>query len=241
RHADGLCAPTRAALACLRARIHRMPGAVIPAAYEASLDSPVPPYRGDIPAARGPALVWGGTLGPEQGIDLLLNALPRVTMFHPGLTLHLAATGIIPPELRELVRARRLDAHVSFAEHVPVPELALHLARADLAVFPRLRSRHADLYSPFVVLEALAHGVPVAASNVGGHRDLIEHGRTGILFEAGSSTALGDTLLALLSERGCLTPLGHAARSWVTMHRHWQASAACYVPVYTRLLGRRRI
>jgi glycosyltransferase involved in cell wall biosynthesis len=80
----------------------------------------------------------------------------------------------------------------------------------------------------------------VVASNVGAHRELVEDGRTGILFEAGNPDALAGAVAALLARPASWDPMRSAARWFVEFHRTWEVSVGRYAPVYQRLLERRR-
>ncbi|MEP6558893.1 MAG: glycosyltransferase, partial [Burkholderiales bacterium] len=78
----------------------------------------------------------------------------------------------------------------------------------------------------------------VVASDVGGHRELIRHGETGLLFQAGSSDSLADQLTALLSEPARWPALRQAGRRFVEAERNWRDSVARYERPYAAALGR---
>lgn len=180
----------------------------------------------------GPVIGYIGAFHHEQGLALLLAALPSLLRAHPGLQLLLAGAGPAEAELR--ARATPLGAAVVFAGALPHERIGQLHAVLDLLVYPRLPP--AELVSPHKLLEALARGALVAASNIGPHRELIAHGRNGVLFEAGSTSALADALLALLAEPGCWDALRERARSFAVAERSWAAIAARYAPLYTRLV-----
>jgi glycosyltransferase involved in cell wall biosynthesis len=93
------------------------------------------------------------------------------------------------------------------------------------------------LVTPLKPLEAMAQGRLLAASDVGGHLELIRGGETGILFKAGDPGALADAVLDLLSQPLKWPSLRAAARNFVEMERNWRASVARYQPIYERLIG----
>jgi glycosyltransferase involved in cell wall biosynthesis len=68
----------------------------------------------------------------------------------------------------------------------------------DLFVFPRRRVRLTDLVTPLKPLEAMAQSKPVTASDVGGHRELLQHGETGYLFPPDDALALAECLRTLI-------------------------------------------
>jgi len=75
----------------------------------------------------------------------------------------------------------------------------------------------------------------VVASDVGGHKELIEDGVTGELFPAGDASALAKTVLSLLDNRDKWEQRRDIARRFVEQERNWQTSVARYAPVYERV------
>ncbi len=98
----------------------------------------------------------------------------------------------------------------------------------DVLIYPRLKMRLTDLVTPLKPLEAMAQGRLLAASDVGGHRELIEDGKTGILFEAGNPQALAAKVLGLLNSPERWSALRQAARNFVETERNWKKSVARY-------------
>jgi glycosyltransferase involved in cell wall biosynthesis len=94
-----------------------------------------------------------------------------------------------------------------------------------------------ELVTPLKPLEAMAQGRLLVASDVGGHQELIRHGETGLLFKAGSATALAEAVNQLLQQRERWPQLRAAGRAFVERERNWTASAAHYAPVFQRLAG----
>src|SRR5690606_18711012 len=89
-----------------------------------------------------------------------------------------------------------------------------------------------ELVTPLKPLEAMAMGKAVLASDVGGHRELIRHGETGILFKAGDEGALAGELLRLLSDRQLREGLQSRGRAWVGEHHSWEKTTGVYRTVY---------
>lgn len=202
--------------------------------HAAPRERPDPAFARSLGLGSGPVIGYIGPLHEDEGLALLMAAMPSLLRAHPGLQLLLAGAGPAEPALR--TRAAALGAAVVFAGRVPRERIGKLHALLDLLVYPRLALPLAELVSPHKPLEALAHGALVAASNVGGHRELIEHGKNGVLFEAGSTSALADAVLALLAEPACWAPLRERARRFAVAERSWAAIAARYAPIYTRLI-----
>ncbi|MGD9602584.1 MAG: glycosyltransferase, partial [Gammaproteobacteria bacterium] len=109
----------------------------------------------------------------------------------------------------------------------------------DCLVYARHPMRLTELVTPLKPLEAMAQGRNFIASDIGGHRELIRHGDTGILFEAGSAPALAEAALDLLHDAGKQGALREAGRRFVESERTWQRSVARYRDVYAAAIARR--
>ena len=81
----------------------------------------------------------------------------------------------------------------------------------------------------------LAQGRLLVASDVGGHKELIRDGETGVLFHAGDATSLGNAIVHLLAHREEWPRLREQGRRFVERERNWAASVALYRDVFGRL------
>jgi glycosyltransferase involved in cell wall biosynthesis len=124
---------------------------------------------------------------------------------------------------------------VVFTGRVPHQEVQRYYDLVDVLAYPRHSMRLTELVTPLKPLEAMAQGRLLVASNVGGHKELIRHGQTGLLFQAGDADALADALAAALANPEQAAAIRLAGRAFVEKERNWRASVAHYVPAYTRL------
>ena len=99
--------------------------------------------------------------------------------------------------------------------------------------------RLTELVTPLKPLEAMAQGRLIVASDVGGHRELIEHGKTGMLFQAGDADALADQVIGLVRQVQTWPSLRAQARAYVERERNWRGSVARYRDIYQRLAAPR--
>lgn len=157
----------------------------------------------------------------------------------PALRLLLAGGGPQEAALHALAVELGIAGQVVFAGRVPHEQVAQYYQLIDVLVYPRLPMRLTELVTPLKPLEAMAQGRLVAASDVGGHRELIRHGRTGVLFRPDDADALASTVLALLREPASWPLLRRQARDYVEQERSWAGSVARYAPVYQRLAAAR--
>jgi PEP-CTERM/exosortase A-associated glycosyltransferase len=186
--------------------------------------------------AGHPVAGFIGSFYAYEGLELLLQALPQMQQRMPELRLLLVGGGPQEEQLKELAADLGIGDSVVFAGRVPHQQIAQYYALIDVLVYPRRQMRLTDLVTPLKPLEAMAQGRLVAASDVGGHRELIKDGKTGILFKADNVDALAAALLALLHHPETWPALRQAARAFVERDRNWSASVARYAKVYAGLL-----
>jgi PEP-CTERM/exosortase A-associated glycosyltransferase len=178
-----------------------------------------------------------GSFYGYEGLHVLIDALPIMLRTDPSVRVLLVGGGEQEEALRAQARALGVAQYVVFAGRVPHAEVAKYYDLVDVLVYPRLKMRLTDLVTPSKPLEAMAQGRVLAASDVGGHRELIEDGRTGILFEAGSANALAQSVGRLLASPELWPALRAQARQFVEAQRTWGASVDRYRPVYRALGG----
>lgn len=202
------------------------------------------------PAARNTALATklglgtGSVIGfigsfyPYEGLDDLIAALPALRERHPDTKLLLVGGGPEDTALRAQAAALSAGDAIIFTGRVPHNEVADYYALIDVLAFPRKASRLTDLVTPLKPLEAMAQGRIVAASDVGGHRELIEDAKTGVLFPADDPAGTARALADILDDRDAWAAMRESARTYVETERDWSINSRRYLAVYHRLLGR---
>jgi glycosyltransferase involved in cell wall biosynthesis len=120
---------------------------------------------------------------------------------------------------------------------VPHQEVERYYSLIDVLAYPRKAMRLTELVTPLKPLEAMAQGRLVAASDIGGHRELIEDGVTGTLFAPDDPAALAQSIAGLLADRGGWDERRAVARRYVEEQRNWSSNIRHYEPVYQRLLS----
>jgi glycosyltransferase involved in cell wall biosynthesis len=146
----------------------------------------------------GQHLLCAARLVEPKGVDLAIEAARRV-----GLPLRIAGDGPERPRLE--AQARGLD--VTFLGQLSRAALREELRQARVVLVP---SRWPENL-PYAIIEAQALGRAVVASDLGGARELIEHGRSGLLVPAGEPLALAQAIGELMSSPGRCRALGRAA------------------------------
>ena len=199
------------------------------------------PRNGELAArlgvSDGPVIGFIGSFYPYEGLDDLIAALPLLRGRHPEAKLLLVGGGPEDDALRAQAAASPASDSIMFTGRVPHDEVADYYALIDVLAFPRKRSRLTDLVTPLKPLEAMAQGRIVAASDVGGHRELIEHGETGVLFPADDPAGTARALADMLDDRDAWPAMRDRARAFIAAERDWQINSRRYQSVYHRLLG----
>ncbi len=126
---------------------------------------------------------------------------------------------------------------IHFIGRVPHHEVERYYSLIDVLVYPRKRMRLTDLVTPLKPLEAMAQMRLVAASNVGGHRELIKDGVTGTLFAPDDPKELARAVSELFADRHMWEERRKTARKFVEQDRNWSSNISRYEPVYRKLTG----
>lgn len=180
-----------------------------------------------------------GSFYAYEGLDLLLAALPHMLARVQDVRVLLVGGGPQEDNLRQQARLLGIADKVVFAGRVPHEQVNRYYDLVDVLVYPRHSMRLTELVTPLKPLEAMAQGRLFVASDVGGHKELIRDGETGILFKAEDPQSLADKVLSLLNATERWTALRLAGRQYVENERNWRTSVARYQGVYEKVLGKK--
>ncbi|TQE99640.1 MAG: glycosyltransferase, exosortase A system-associated [Spiribacter salinus] len=216
-------------------RVTVIPNAVDPQRFATDLPRDTA-LANELGLGKGPVLGFIGSFYGYEGLDLLIDALPMIREAHPDARVLLVGGGPQAENLREQASRFGLPADaVVFTGRVPHEDITRYYGLVDVLVYPRRSMRLTELVTPLKPLEAMAQRRLVAASDIGGHRELIEDGRTGVLFRAGDATALARSVGELLSAQGRWPALRDEGRRFVERERSWAASVSRYSEVYSAI------
>jgi len=169
-------------------------------------------------------------LSKQKGIKYLLHAAKRVIKQFPGVTFIIAGKGPLASQLKELsIKLGISDKVKLLGFRNDIPEL---LSVIDIFVLPSLWEG-----MPNVVLEAMAAGKPVIATDTGGSKDLIDSNINGVLVEPGNSEALAEAILKLLGNPAQRQRLGESARKTVKERFPIDKMVSKTEQIYTQLLN----
>ena len=188
----------------------------------------------------GPVIGFLGSFYPYEGLDDLIAAMPLILESQPDARLLLVGGGPADAALRAQAAASSAAHAIRFIGRVPHHEVDRYYSLVDVVCYPRKAMRLTDLVTPLKPLEAMAQGKLVAASSVGGHRELIEDGMTGTLFPPDDPAGLAAAMAGLLDQRALWDARRTVARAFVERAHDWSRNAARYDSVYQTLLTRKQ-
>jgi len=184
----------------------------------------------------GPVIGFIGSFYDYEGLDDLIAAMPALVARHGDARLLLVGGGPMADALRSQAAASPVAGAIHFVGRVPHDQVERYYSLCDIMAYPRKASRLTELVTPLKPLEAMAQGKLVAASDIGGHRELMADGETGVLFRPDDPEACALSLADLFGQRARWAPLRERARAHVATGHDWALNARRYLDVYQALL-----
>lgn len=151
----------------------------------------------------GQRLLFVGRLAEEKGLNVLVAAVAELAADRPGLALDVVGDGPERERVSDEIRRRGLDDVVTLHGHRTPARVADLVAATNVFVLPSFAEG-----VPVSLMEAMAAGVPVVATAVGGVGELVEHGRSGLVTRPGDVAALRDAIAVLLDDPALRAAMG---------------------------------
>lgn len=168
--------------------------------------------RAELGLGEEPTLVSVGRLNFEKGFDVAIRSLATVRKNVLDARLVIVGDGEERAVLQALSAELGLESAVSFVGAQPGEQVARYMAAADIFLFPTRR----DEAFGYVLVQAMACGLPVIASDIGGITEVVgQSGVNGVLVPPGNEAALVAEIQSLLADRGARERIGRAARNRV--------------------------
>jgi len=140
-------------------------------------------------------VIFVGTLRPVKGVKYLIKAMEIIIQKNTNTRLMLVGNGEDRGKLEKLVKEFVLEKHVIFVGKVPNEKVPEYMVASDVFVLPSLSEGF-----PVVILEAMASGLPIVATKVGGLPEIIKDGENGFLVEPKNPKEIAEKVLLLLED-----------------------------------------
>ncbi|MFM8771200.1 MAG: glycosyltransferase family 4 protein [Candidatus Kapaibacterium sp.] len=172
------------------------------------------------------SLLFVGRLQPQKNLVKVFEAMARLKSAG-AITLTIVGEGPQSAELHAQAKSLGVDGSITWLPWQTKEHLRELYQRADVLI-------NYSLYEgmPNVVAEAMACGVPVIVSNIMGHDELVEHGRSGLIVNLDDADGLDAALASLMLDQERRAALGHAARQRMTQDFSWKKTADEYVRLF---------
>ena len=185
------------------------------------------------PSERPPLIVCVARLAEDKDHLTLLKGFALLRERHPDVRLRLVGDGPREKELKAWVAEHLPDGGVEFCPGSP--DVRAHYAAARIFALTSVREGQ-----PNVILEAMAAGLPVCATETGGIPRLVTPGESGLLSPVGDSAAFADNCAALLEDPARGDMFGLAGRQRVERSFSFEAMVAAHEAIFLRLAARER-
>lgn len=182
---------------------------------------------------RQPVVGFNKGFGHAYGADVLIQAMPQVIDAVGGVAFELAGDGPLRQECLTLALSLGVSDRIRWIDRVPchtqVPRM---MSRWTIAAVPSFTESFG-----VAALEAAAMQIPVVASRVGGLRETVAHGQTGLLVPAGDPERLALAIIDLLRDRDRCVAMGEAGRQFVAERFEWNDCVTRWLDFYERAAG----
>ena len=177
-------------------------------------------------------IIFVGSLIPKKGLQDLINAMGNPEFRNTSLTI--VGDGYYSENLKDLAREKLKNHCEIFWKGITPPrEVAKLMRQSDILVLPSYTEG-----SPNVVKEAMASGLPVIGTRVGGVPDLVSHGKTGLLYEPGDVEALRECLFKLVKDGNMRVEMGRLSKKKLDQGAlNWDTTAADFESIFLRVIG----
>lgn len=184
-------------------------------------------FRNQFAAPEEKMVFFVGRLVQEKGVQVLLDAVPKISTHYPKIKFVVSGKGPMMEELKNKAAVMGIEDRVVFTGYIDDETRNLLYASSDVAVFP-------SLYEPFgiVALEGMATKTPVVVSNIGGLSEIIDHGKDGFKTPPGNADFLANDILKILMDENIAQKLSRNAYEKVRDHYSWEGIARKTFEVY---------
>jgi glycosyltransferase involved in cell wall biosynthesis len=174
--------------------------------------------------------LYVGALSPVKGVEYLIHAIPQILKLLPDTRFLLIGEGPQRELLEELIQKYEVGKEVELLGYMPHNKLLPYYQQADLFVMPSINEPQG-----IVALEAMACGLPVVASNVGGIPEMVQHGKTGMLVPPAEPESLAKAIVDLFANERMYHSYSTCALNAVNKFS-WAQNISRYINIFLAML-----
>jgi PEP-CTERM/exosortase A-associated glycosyltransferase len=179
-----------------------------------------------------PVFAFFGSLYRYEGLTWLIHAAAELYSRGNRFQVLIIGGGEEEAAIGTAIRECGATGYARLIERVPHEEIRRYYSLVDVMVFPRLSVRLTELVTPLKPLEAMSLQKAVLASDVGGHRELVEHDNTGLLFRSEDVADFCFQAERLISDPQLRRELGERGREMILRDKDWKVLARRYQAIY---------
>ena len=168
----------------------------------------------------------------KNGLDTLIESVPLVARNHPDTLFIVAGKGPSKKLIEDRIKEQGIEDNIKLTGFVPDRLLPVYYDAADYFVLPSASGEGL----PLVLLEAMACGLPVIATTVGGTPEIVKHMKNGVLVPPRNPEAMAETISKLLSEERLGPAIGEEARRIVEDRFTWEKNLRQLQSIYSEFL-----
>jgi PEP-CTERM/exosortase A-associated glycosyltransferase len=180
-------------------------------------------------------LTFIGSLYHYEGVDVLLQAFSVLAATDANLYLLIVGQGPEYAALTTLHASLPHNNRIIFTGSLPANEAKACYTLSSAIILPRRDTRLTQTVTPMKIPEAQQHGVVVIAADVGGHREMVQHNKTGYLVNAQTPHTLAADIAQVLQQQQHWPTIIAQAKAAVQQQRGYNVLAQAYSSVYQRL------
>lgn len=195
--------------------------------------------RRNLGLSSEPVVMWIGGFYPWHDLDLLLESFAQVIQRYPDVKLVLVGDGPSQPLVAQKVHQNGLQQSVIMTGAITHENVPAMLSIADIAVVPSapVSASGGGTGTPLKLFEYMAAGKPIVASAVNQATEVIQHGHTGLLVEAGNVNRFAEAIHMLLNDPEKRARLGKNARQQAVERYSWEEYTRRLEEIYLDVLG----
>ncbi len=174
-------------------------------------------------------VVFVGSLSPVKGVRYLLEAMSIIKREIPVARLLIVGDGTEKPILKTKAKSLNIENTVTFYGHVDNDEVPKYMAASDVFVLPSLSEGF-----PNVIAEAMAAGLPIICTKVGGLSEIVTEGKNGFLVESENPAQLARQIISILTDDGLKQEMVYNNQAWAKMNS-WERVVEKLEKIYAQV------